>query len=82
MGLQDELNVLLEESMKMIPKDTAGIMAGAMEKLQSANITEHSKRRGDLAPDFELSDAKGESVSSKALLSKGPLIINFYRGSW
>ena len=34
MGLQDELNALLEQSMKMIPKETASIMAGAMEELQ------------------------------------------------
>ena len=82
MGLQDELNALKEQSMKMIPKETAIIMADAMEKLQRANILDHSKRKGDLAPDFELSNAKDETVSSKALLSKGPVVINFYRGNW
>ncbi len=82
MGLQDELNALKEQSMKMIPKETATIMANAMEELQHANILDRSKRKGDLAPDFVLSNAKGETVSSKALLSKGPVIINFYRGSW
>jgi hypothetical protein len=82
MGLQDELNALKEQSMKMIPKETAIIMADAMEDLQHADILDHSKRKGDLAPDFELSNAKGETVSSKALLSKGPVIINFYRGNW
>jgi len=82
MGLQDELNTLKEQSMKMIPKEDAIIMADAMEELQRADILDHSKRKGDLAPDFELPNAKGEAVSSKALLSKGPVIINFYRGNW
>ncbi len=82
MGLQDELNTLREQSMKTIPKETANIITSAMEELKRADITDLSKRKGDLAPDFELTDAKGEAVSLKALLSKGPVIINFYRGSW
>ena len=82
MGLQDELNAFKEQSMKMIPKQTGTIMANAMEELQHAGILDHSKRKGDQAPDFELSNAKGEIISSKVLLSKGPVIINFYRGSW
>lgn len=82
MGLQDELNALKEQSMKMIPKETASIMAGAMEGLQQANILDRSKKKGDLAPDFELSNAKDETISSKALLSEGPVIVSFYRGSW
>ncbi len=82
MRLQDELNALLEQSMKMIPKETASIMANAMEELKRSNITDRSKRKGDLASNFELTGAKGEVVSLKNLLSKGPVIINFYRGSW
>lgn len=82
MGLQDELDTLKEQSMKKIPKQTATIMADAMEELQRTDILDRSKKKGDLAPDFELPNAKGEIVSSKALLSKGPVIINFYRGSW
>lgn len=82
MGLQDELNSLLAKSREMIPKKTAEIMAGALEELQRANITAHSRRKGDLAPYFELSDASGKRVSSKDLLAKGPVVISFYRGGW
>ncbi len=82
MGLQDDLNAMLEKSMTMIPKETAAIMAGAMQDLENANITAQSLRKGDTAPDFELGDAKGDIVSSKLLLEKGPMVISFYRGSW
>lgn len=82
MGLQDELNALLAKSRKMIPQKTADIMAGALEELKRANVTAHARRRGDLAPEFELPDAKGEIVSSKDLLTRGPLVLSFYRGSW
>ena len=82
MGLQDELNALLAKSRGMIPQKTAKIMTDALEELQQANITDNSKRKGDLAPSFELSDASGKRVSSKALLDQGPLVISFYRGGW
>lgn len=82
MGLQDKLNALREQSMSKIPKATATIMAGAIAELKQAGITDQSRRKGDLAPDFELPDARGNLVSSKALLAKGPLVISFYRGSW
>ena len=82
MGLQDELNALREQSMSKIPKATAAIMADAITELKQAGITDRSKHKGDLAPDFELRDAGGSLVSSKALLEKGPLVISFYRGSW
>ena len=68
MGLQDELNALKAQSMKRIPKPTADIMANAMEELHHANILDHSKRKGDVAPDFELPDAQGKIISLKTLL--------------
>jgi hypothetical protein len=82
MGLQDELNAMLEKSMAMIPEKTAAIMAGAMKELENANITDQSLRKGDKAPEFELPDAEGKMISCSRLLKKGPLVISFYRGSW
>lgn len=37
---------------------------------------------GERAPDFELPDARGETVSLSGLLEAGPVIVMFYRGSW
>ena len=82
MGLQDELNAMLEQSKKMIPDEVGRIMDNAMKELLLSNITDHSKRKGDLAPVFELSNATGETISSKTLLANGPIVINFYRGAW
>jgi peroxiredoxin len=38
--------------------------------------------RDDTAPEFILTDADGNSVSSRELLANGPLVITFYRGAW
>jgi peroxiredoxin len=37
---------------------------------------------GDMAPDFELPDARGGSVSLSGLRSHGPVVLVFYRGAW
>lgn len=37
---------------------------------------------GQRAPDFELPNAQGETVTLAELLSKGPVVVTFYRGSW
>ncbi len=59
MGLQDELNSMLEQSMARIPKETASIMATAMGELQNSNMPDSAKTKGDPAPDLELTDATG-----------------------
>jgi len=37
---------------------------------------------GDVAPAFELINQDGELVRSVDLLSRGPLMITFFRGHW
>jgi thiol-disulfide isomerase/thioredoxin len=37
---------------------------------------------GHKAPGFELPDSEGKSISLDALLTKGPVVLTFYRGSW
>lgn len=37
---------------------------------------------GQTAPGFELPNAVGESISLDALLTKGPVVLTFYRGGW
>ncbi|MEO9594268.1 peroxiredoxin-like family protein [Rhodopirellula bahusiensis] len=37
---------------------------------------------GEDAPEFELPNAKGETVSLASLLERGPVVVTFYRGSW
>ncbi|KAI1187580.1 AhpC-TSA-domain-containing protein [Nemania serpens] len=37
---------------------------------------------GDRLPEFAMTDATGNEVTSASLLAKGPLLITFYRGEW
>ncbi len=37
---------------------------------------------GERAPDFTLPNQRGEMVSLRDRLSRGPVVLNFYRGVW
>jgi peroxiredoxin len=37
---------------------------------------------GDRAPDFELRNAMGDEVRLSELLTRGPVVLTFYRGAW
>ena len=37
---------------------------------------------GVIAPSFELTDHQGKLVSLEGLISKGPVMVVFYRGHW
>jgi len=37
---------------------------------------------GERAPEFTLPNQRGEMVSLRDRLSRGPVVLNFYRGVW
>jgi hypothetical protein len=85
-GLVMSLNKILARwkvaSRKLIPPDKLTIMDRAQEELSQSRITDSCLREGDLAPRFELPNATGQNVSLQDLLTKGPLVLSFYRGGW
>ncbi|KXV54721.1 alkyl hydroperoxide reductase, partial [Gluconobacter japonicus] len=54
----------------------------ATAELIASGAAEKALKAGDNAPPFTLNDPEGNPVSSADLLSKGPLVISFYRGVW
>lgn len=87
MKLQDQLDAFREqfESGKLPFKPTQAqldtIKRGTAELIASGQA-DRALKAGDVAPAFTLEDADGKSVSSRALLADGPLIVSFYRGVW
>lgn len=80
------LNTILRElkttSRSKLAPETAAIMTRATEQLQSSGIVKMALGSGNMAPAFALTDWQGNIYNSAELLEKGPLILNFYRGSW
>jgi peroxiredoxin len=87
MRLQERLDAFKAdlESGKLAFKPSKEIF-DTMRRATAAPIAsgqaERALKAGAKAPEFTLQDPEGRPVSSRDLLSKGPLVITFYRGVW
>ena len=64
------------------PREALETMHRATDQLIASAQAQRAKKAGDRAPEFVLADPDGKPVSSRELLTKGPLVISFYRGVW
>ncbi len=82
MNLNQRLEALRKANETRIPAEAQAIMHRATEDLRRSGILNGVAKVGQKAPTFELLNQRGQQVSSKALLSKGSLVVSFYRGVW
>lgn len=82
MTLQEKIDQMKAGIESTIPQEALAVMHRETEALQNSGIMDDVLKKGDMMPEFSLSDQNGETVSSKALLENGPLIVSFYRGVW
>jgi peroxiredoxin len=67
---------------KYVPAEVRAVHQGVVDQLKRDRIAERSLQAGSAAPVFELKDHTGKRVSSADLLSRGRLVICFFRGRW
>lgn len=81
--LQGNLDALkVEFETNLAPPAAVEVLHRATEELIASGAQNRALKAGEMAPEFTLPDPDGNSVSSKALLAKGPLVLTFYRGAW
>jgi hypothetical protein len=64
------------------PHEAIENMHRATDELKASGIEERALRFGDRAPSFTLFNQEHIEVASADLLSKGPLVVSFFRGHW
>ena len=82
MSLNEKLKEVKEETSRSAPPEALKIIGTAIVSLMESGILEKVPREGEAMVPFELPDTEGRVVSSADLLSKGPLVLHFYRGVW
>ena len=82
MNLQQKLDAQRKATETSAPKEALDIMHRATENLAKSGIMDRIIKKGDRAPDFMLHDVNGNAVELKKMLSKGPVVLGFYRGRW
>ena len=81
--LQGKLDALrFEFDNNLAPPAAVEALHRSVDELIASGAQDRALKTGDRAPEFILPDADGHPVSSGMLLSKGPLVVTFYRGVW
>jgi peroxiredoxin len=82
MSLTAELQAFRSEFMGKAPPQIRDAMTRADLALAASGIVDSALKAGAPVADFSLPDASNRPVRLSALLSKGPVVLSFYRGGW
>ena len=82
MTLGDKLTAIREASKARIPPEARAVMQRNIDDIRSSGIMDRVARVGQAAPAFTLPNAADQPVGLAELLSRGPLVLSFYRGRW
>lgn len=79
---QEGLAALQDNLATMLPAEALATFSKDADTLQAEHTSVLNLNVGDVAPDFTLSNARGENISLRDLLERGRVVLTFYRGSW
>lgn len=82
MTLQEKLDRQKADFESSASPEDLTVMHKATTDLRKSGLREGALKKENVFPHFSLPDQNGKTISSKQLLEKGPLVVNFYRGVW
>jgi hypothetical protein len=82
MKLQLKLDHMREQFESTAPPEALAVMHRATDDLLASGIMDGVLKVGARIPDFSLTDHHDNLISASDLLTKGPMVISFYRGAW
>ena len=82
MSLQDQLDAFKAQFKTMAPEEAFEAFGRSTQELIDSGQAERALKAGDDVPDFVLTDSDRNEVALKDLLTKGPVVLTFYRGVW
>ncbi len=82
MTLKSKIEAYKEGFKAKVPKEAQELMHNATQELQNSAQLRNTVKVGDVAPDFTLKNSRSEDVALSDLLSRGPVVLSFYRGRW
>ena len=82
MSFHEELAMLKAKISSQLPEETSRKFEQSIKDLSDAGVAANAPRVGDRLNSFDLSNQSGIRRSLDELLTNGPAVIVFYRGSW
>ena len=81
-SLNEEMARLKQEFLSGLPDEIKQTLMQAAQELAASGLAERAVNLGAQAPDFELPNVHGTPVRLSAQLTRGPVVLSFYRGGW
>jgi peroxiredoxin len=82
LSLKDRIAKFTRKMSETAPAEVIETLGSELRKLAESGIVRNALQVGAKAPDFSLPEARGGMQSLSSLLSKGPVVVTFYRGGW
>jgi len=82
MALANDIESAYKDFHSSVPPDISAAVKSVTPQFVDSFDESKVIRVGDSFPHFELPDASGRPKSNEDLLSKGPVLVSFYRGEW
>ncbi|WP_226584816.1 peroxiredoxin-like family protein [Halobacillus litoralis] len=79
--MRQQFDKYIQKFKEATPEEIQTKMKNAIDELEASDNGEGLKK-GEKAPNFNLPDAKGDTVELYEQLKQGPVILTFYRGGW
>jgi len=80
--LQQQIDEFIAEGASWLPTDLLQDLLSPIGQLINSGAAEKALKEGAQVPDFTLLDARGAPVTLSQLLTRGPVVMTFYRGQW
>jgi len=81
-SLREQIANLQQQNRSRMPAEVLNTLMADTQRMVQSAVAEQALGVGTHAPAFALPNAVGKTISSDALLHRGPLVISFYRGAW
>ncbi len=81
-SLKAKLQQVSDSSAARMGADMIKKFEQSVEQVRAQGVEAKALKVGAAAPDFELPEARGKTVSLSAMTKEGPVVLVWYRGAW
>lgn len=80
--LNQKIRATIAQFKQALPAELSALIEQGAGEISALDVIERARKVGDAAPAFALSNQRGEPKGLADYLTRGPLVLTFYRGVW